>query len=71
MARQGSFRAIVRDTSPGRWFSRIPSTLSPGSTLALRRGLNLVPKQPPPAGKELGSLSTCAIMLIDLKKNEK
>ena len=58
MASQESLRPIVRDTSPGRCLSRIPNTLSPGSTLALRRGLNLVPKQPPPAGEELGSVST-------------
>src|SRR4030095_2750759 len=59
MASQQNSRATTRDTSPGHWLSRIPSTLSPTARPALRPSLNSVQKQLMPRGEELGSFSTC------------
>src|SRR4051794_1618909 len=60
MATRQSFRAKGRDTSPGHWPSRIPSTLSLNSRLGFVPSLNLRPMQPPLLQQTSRSFSTCA-----------
>src|SRR5882724_10347006 len=52
MANRGSPRARARDTSPGRWLSHIPSTLSPDSRLVFRPWLNPAQTRPPSPPEE-------------------